>query len=92
MPNVINVCNWSICRKLGGGRDPIIPEGDLNGHPTVLWGSPGMFWSFNVITGVGLAHSGRTYEFDRKSFQPNGFARTVEEAFDWLSIHWLKPL
>lgn len=86
----IKVCNWSIYRKLGPGYDPIVLEGELNGHPTIDRGSPGAFWSFNVITGIGLAHSGRTYEFDRESFQSTGFAKTIEEAFEWISINWLK--
>lgn len=90
MSNIIIVCNWNIHRELGCGYDPIVLEGDLNGHPTINRGSPGAFLNFNSITGVGQAHSGRVYEFDRKSFEPTGFAKTIEEAFNWISTNWIK--
>lgn len=86
---MIEIHNWYIYRQLGCGYDPIMVEGDLCGHPTINHGSPSVFLRFDTETGIGNAKSGRTYRFDRLSFRPTGFAKTSEEAFEWIQKNWV---
>lgn len=87
----ITIVDWSIFRYLGGGYDPIKPTGTFIGHPSVNGAaSPSTFLTFDAVTLTGKAISGRTYVFERESFQPNGFAKTIEEAVEWIQNNWIK--
>lgn len=86
----VHIINWSIMRFVGPGYDPIVLHGDFCGHPSLDRGTPSSFLSFDKKNLLGKSISGKVYILEACSFRPTGFARTLEDACDWIEQNWVR--